>query len=207
MRRPCCPWDILINATPVGSGTRSRRLRCRWICIARAAVVLDMIYDPWRSAIPCARRKAAGGKTIDGLQMLLAQAVAQFETWTGLEAPVDVMKSAALFLAQEEVVTASPLLPAGALRGHRPRRAGAAAHGARRWSWDAAPSAPWLAEMMVRAGVALRDRDRPRLRRGVEPAAAVPLRRGGRRAGLPKAAAAETHLRALELGRRGARGR
>ena len=29
----------------------------------------------------------------------LAQAVAQFETWTGLEAPLAEMKSAALFLA------------------------------------------------------------------------------------------------------------
>jgi shikimate 5-dehydrogenase len=34
--------------------------------------------------------------------MLVAQAAAQFETWTGLEAPVDVMKSTALFLAQEK---------------------------------------------------------------------------------------------------------
>jgi shikimate dehydrogenase len=64
------------------------------------AVVLDMIYDPLETRF-LREAKAAGGKTIDGLQMLLAQAVAQFETWTGLEAPVDVMKSAALFLAQE----------------------------------------------------------------------------------------------------------
>jgi shikimate 5-dehydrogenase len=34
--------------------------------------------------------------------MLLAQAAVQFETWTGLEAPLDVMKSTALFLAQEQ---------------------------------------------------------------------------------------------------------
>jgi shikimate 5-dehydrogenase len=33
--------------------------------------------------------------------MLLSQAIAQFETWTGLEAPVQVMKSAALLLFQE----------------------------------------------------------------------------------------------------------
>jgi shikimate dehydrogenase len=65
------------------------------------AVVLDMIYDPLETRF-LREAKAAGGKTIDGLQMLLAQAVAQFETWTGLEAPVDTMKSAALFLAQEQ---------------------------------------------------------------------------------------------------------
>jgi shikimate 5-dehydrogenase len=35
--------------------------------------------------------------------MLIAQAAVQFETWTGFEAPVDVMKAAALVLAQEEL--------------------------------------------------------------------------------------------------------
>jgi shikimate 5-dehydrogenase len=33
--------------------------------------------------------------------MLIAQAAVQFELWTGMEAPLDVMKSAAIFLAQE----------------------------------------------------------------------------------------------------------
>ena len=48
------------------------------------------------------RRAPPGCATVGSLEMLLAQAVAQFETWTGLEAPLDVMKSAALFLAQEQ---------------------------------------------------------------------------------------------------------
>jgi shikimate 5-dehydrogenase len=38
---------------------------------------------------------------IDGLEMLLAQAVAQFETWTGTEAPVDVMRAAVRMSAPE----------------------------------------------------------------------------------------------------------
>ena len=37
---------------------------------------------------------AAGCTIVDGLEMLLAQAIVQFETWTGLEAPVDAMRSA-----------------------------------------------------------------------------------------------------------------
>jgi shikimate 5-dehydrogenase len=45
-----------------------------------------MIYDPLETRF-LREARAAGSKTIDGLQMLLAQAVAQFETWTGLEAP------------------------------------------------------------------------------------------------------------------------
>jgi shikimate dehydrogenase len=94
------PWDILINATPVGSGDTIQETPLPMDLHRAGAVVLDMIYDPLETRF-LREAKAAGGKTIDGLQMLLAQAVAQFETWTGLEAPVDVMKSAALFLAQE----------------------------------------------------------------------------------------------------------
>ncbi len=33
---------------------------------------------------------------IDGLEMLVAQAAAQFESWTGLEAPVEAMREGAL---------------------------------------------------------------------------------------------------------------
>jgi shikimate dehydrogenase len=64
-------------------------------------VVLDMVYDPLETRL-LREAQAAGCRIIDGLEMLLAQAVVQFETWTGLEAPVDVMKSAALYLAQEQ---------------------------------------------------------------------------------------------------------
>jgi 3-dehydroquinate dehydratase / shikimate dehydrogenase len=91
-------WEILVNATPVGSG--SSDLSPLSAELHRpGTVVLDMVYDPLETRF---LREAAnaGCRTIDGLQMLLAQAVAQFETWTGLEAPVDTMKSAALFLAQ-----------------------------------------------------------------------------------------------------------
>jgi shikimate 5-dehydrogenase len=93
------PWDILINATPVGTGETSDQTPLPAELHRAGAVVLDMIYDPLETRF-LREARAAGGKTIDGLQMLLAQAVAQFETWTGLEAPVDTMKSAALFLAQ-----------------------------------------------------------------------------------------------------------
>jgi shikimate dehydrogenase len=38
--------------------------------------------------------KEAGCKVIDGLAMLLYQGAAQFETWTGEEAPLEVMRAA-----------------------------------------------------------------------------------------------------------------
>ncbi len=64
-------------------------------------MVLDMVYDPLETRF-LREAQAAGCTIIDGLEMLLCQAVTQFEAWTGLEAPVDVMKSTALFLAQEQ---------------------------------------------------------------------------------------------------------
>ncbi len=53
---------------------------------AGAAVLLDAIYDPWPTPLAAAVA-AAGGQVISGLQMLLHQAFAQVEQFTGLPAP------------------------------------------------------------------------------------------------------------------------
>jgi len=95
------PWDILINATPVGSGASVEDSPLPAESHRPGAVVLDMVYDPLETRF-LREAQAAGGRVINGLEMLLAQAVAQFETWTGLEAPVAAMKSTALYLAQEQ---------------------------------------------------------------------------------------------------------
>ena len=92
-------WDILINATPVGSSAAPTETPVPQALHRPGTIVLDMVYDPLETRL-LREARAAGCTAIDGLEMLLAQAVAQFETWTGLEAPVETMKSAALFLAQ-----------------------------------------------------------------------------------------------------------
>ena len=94
-------WDVLINATPVGSVAFPDQSPLPAKLHRPNTVVLDMVYEPLDTRF-LRDAQQAGCTIIDGLEMLLAQAVAQFETWTGLEAPVDVMKSAALFLAQEQ---------------------------------------------------------------------------------------------------------
>jgi shikimate dehydrogenase len=63
------------------------------------SVVFDMVYDPLETQF-LRDAQAKGATLIDGLEMLIAQAVVQFEVWTGRDAPVSEMKSAALFLAQ-----------------------------------------------------------------------------------------------------------
>ena len=93
------PWDVLVNATPVGSGAMVDETPIEAALHRPGTVVLDMVYDPLETRL-LREAKAAGCTIVDGIEMLLAQAVAQFETWTGLEAPADVMRKAALFLAQ-----------------------------------------------------------------------------------------------------------
>jgi shikimate dehydrogenase len=60
---------------------------------AGAPVLLDAIYDLWPTPLAAAVA-AAGGRVISGLQMLLHQAFAQVEQFTGLPAPREAMIAA-----------------------------------------------------------------------------------------------------------------
>jgi shikimate dehydrogenase len=60
---------------------------------AAAPVLLDAIYDPWPTPVAVAV-SGAGGRVIGGLQMLLHQAFAQVEQFTGLPAPRAAMEAA-----------------------------------------------------------------------------------------------------------------
>jgi 3-dehydroquinate dehydratase/shikimate dehydrogenase len=89
------PFDILINATPLGSGSVPGETPVHPTLHRREAVVFDMVYEPLLT--PLLRdAETAGCTTIDGLQMLVAQGAAQFEAWTGKKAPVESMLKAAL---------------------------------------------------------------------------------------------------------------
>ncbi|BCZ25140.1 shikimate dehydrogenase [Mycobacterium senriense] len=61
---------------------------------ARIGVLLDAVYDPWPTPLAAAV-SAAGGRVVSGLQMLLHQAFAQVEQFTGRPAPREAMTCAA----------------------------------------------------------------------------------------------------------------
>ncbi|WP_264059594.1 shikimate dehydrogenase [Mycolicibacterium frederiksbergense] len=61
--------------------------------IENVPVLLDAIYDPWPTPLAAAVQ-ARGGRVISGLAMLLHQAVAQVEQFTGMPAPEEVMRRA-----------------------------------------------------------------------------------------------------------------
>jgi 3-dehydroquinate dehydratase/shikimate dehydrogenase len=87
-------WDVLVNATPVGGRAAPLETLVPWGLFRKGRLVFEMVYDPLETRL-LREARAAGCETVDGLEMLVAQAASQFETWTGHEAPVDEMRKAA----------------------------------------------------------------------------------------------------------------
>lgn len=63
--------------------------------ITSGQVICDLIYNPGQTTF-LKRAAARGAVTLNGLGMLLYQGVLAFELWTGLAAPVKVMREALL---------------------------------------------------------------------------------------------------------------
>jgi shikimate dehydrogenase len=89
-----CPADILINATPVGMTPEVDGIPINPDLLDRFAIVMDIVYQPLKTRL-LREAQARGAATIDGLKMLINQAVGQFELWTKQPAPMEVMAQAA----------------------------------------------------------------------------------------------------------------
>jgi shikimate dehydrogenase len=87
--------DALVNATSVGMHPLENASLVPAESLGNFPVVMDIVYAPLETRL-LREAKNAGCDTISGLSMLLYQGVAQFEAWTGQEAPVEVMRSALL---------------------------------------------------------------------------------------------------------------
>ena len=82
--------DVIVNATSLGLHGEDPLAGAG---LRPGLVVVDLI--PTAVPTPLARRaRAAGATVIDGLPMLLQQAVSSFRIWTGQDAPVDIMRAA-----------------------------------------------------------------------------------------------------------------
>jgi len=84
--------DLVVNATSVGMG--NVELPFDVAGLRPDAMVVDLVYHPARTALLAAAHDR-GVRTIGGLGMLIHQAARQLHIWTGLDAPVDVMRAAA----------------------------------------------------------------------------------------------------------------
>ncbi len=92
-------WDVLVNATPIGTWPAHADSPVS-TADARSAVVYDLVYNPPETRLLAAAR-AAGAETISGLEMLVSQACQQFEWWTGVSAPLAAIERGALEFVHE----------------------------------------------------------------------------------------------------------
>jgi shikimate dehydrogenase len=84
--------DCLINATPLGL-KRNDPLPLGKALIKKQHLICDLVYNPPETQFLKAAR-SRGAKRLPGIGMLLYQGVIAFELWTGVKAPVMVMKKA-----------------------------------------------------------------------------------------------------------------
>jgi shikimate dehydrogenase len=86
--------DLVINATSLGLRPEDPLpFDPKRFSLSQARVVFDMIYRPAETALLRAAR-TAGCRAANGLGMLLYQGAQAMETWTGMTAPVHLMRRA-----------------------------------------------------------------------------------------------------------------
>lgn len=85
--------DLLINCTPVGMiggpNPNGQSIPLPDLSIPDDAIFFDTVYNPIETPMLKAA-KERGYRTIDGVQMFVRQAAAQFELWTGKAAPIEL---------------------------------------------------------------------------------------------------------------------
>jgi shikimate dehydrogenase len=85
------PHDVLVNTTSVG--LRSDASPVAAAALREGSVVLDAVYDPERTRL-LRDAETRGARIVTGKWMLVHQAAAQLELWTGKKAPIDLMADA-----------------------------------------------------------------------------------------------------------------
>jgi shikimate dehydrogenase len=93
--------DVLVNCTSVGLQRSAKEtteplqeLGLLHDQVGEYSYVVDLVYRDTTTPLLLAAQ-AAGSRTLDGLEILVAQGALSFELWTGREAPLDVMRRAA----------------------------------------------------------------------------------------------------------------
>jgi shikimate dehydrogenase len=89
--------DILINATSVGMSPATDNTPVEADLLRPGLVVYDVVYNPVKTRF-LREAEAAGATTMAGIDMLVWQGALAFEKWTGLKAPVKLMKQEAIKL-------------------------------------------------------------------------------------------------------------
>ena len=92
--------DLLVNCTSVGLQPSANpdaalnQLRLKADQVGRYRYVVDLVYNAQPTPLLTAARER-GARTVDGLDVLVAQGALSFEAWTGLPAPLEAMRRGA----------------------------------------------------------------------------------------------------------------
>ncbi|CAB4879516.1 unannotated protein [freshwater metagenome] len=88
--------DLLVNCTAVGlasSGGELKDLPVSAEYLSTYATVVDLVYRSTPTLVLAAAARA-GCTTVDGAEILVQQGALSLEAWTGLQAPIEVMRAA-----------------------------------------------------------------------------------------------------------------
>jgi len=87
--------DIIIHCTPVGMHPREDATLVPAELFRPGQVVFDAVYNPLETRL-LREAKTKGCTTISGVEMFINQAILQFEQFTGVAAPTEVMRQVVL---------------------------------------------------------------------------------------------------------------
>lgn len=94
LREALATHTIVIQGTPVGMHPHEGETLIDAAMLRPEHVLFDMVYRPFKTRL-LVEAEARGCQVIPGIEMLIHQAVLQFETWTGTRCPVEAMRDAA----------------------------------------------------------------------------------------------------------------
>jgi shikimate dehydrogenase len=84
--------DVVINATSLGMVPRERETPLPKKLLRKGMTVMDIVYEPLQTKL-LREAKEKGCLTINGLEMLVRQGVAQFMIWTGRRPDLKQMRN------------------------------------------------------------------------------------------------------------------
>ena len=87
--------DLIINCTPIGMHPNEGKSLVPVELFRPGQVVFDVVYTPLETKL-LADARSRGLKVISGVEMFVNQAVLQFRQFTGVDAPVEVMRRVVL---------------------------------------------------------------------------------------------------------------
>ena len=91
---------LIINATPIGMNPGKSETLLKSGDIPAGSAILDLVYNPVKTRL-LREAEEAGAKPVSGIEVLVYQGAKAFELWTGREAPIEVMRRAALSALRE----------------------------------------------------------------------------------------------------------